>query len=459
MALRRLGSLLRYPARVTFLWYAAAVVVGALLLVGPFCQAGRSSSLSLLNAVFTATSAVCVTGLTVCSTGNDLSLAGQLVVLLLIQLGGIGIITVTTFVTLSLGTRQSVRQRTLLAETLGAGTEPDLRWILTRVIRFTLLLELLGAVVLTVRFLFDHRPLDAVWHAVFHSISAFCNAGFSLNDDSLMRYRGDPVVNFTVMLLVIVGGIGYPVMIDLSRNWQGPWRDRWRGLTLHSKMMLLGTGVLLSGGTLSVLLLEWNNGLGDLPWPQRVMAAMFHSVTCRTAGFNTLDVGALTNATLFISILLMIVGAGPCSTGGGFKVSTLAVLVLRGWSTLQGYERVHVSHRSLSQETINRAIATALLFAVVAILALTWLLVLEQSALPHAQSQGLFMEALFEVVSALGTVGLSTGMTSQLTPLARVIIIALMFIGRLGPITVFAALSRGRREQAIEYASEEPLIG
>jgi trk system potassium uptake protein TrkH len=196
-----------------------------------------------------------------------------------------------------------------------------------------------------------------------------------------------------------------------------------------------------------------------MSWPRRLLVAGFHSVTCRTAGFNTLDIGSLTNATLFISVLLMVVGAGPCSTAGGFKVSTLAVLVLRSWSTFRGNVRLHVAHRTLPARVVDRAIATALLFAVVTIAALTILLVLEQSSSPHAQSQGLFMDALFEVVSALGTVGLSVGMTPHLTFAGRWIIITLMFIGRLGPITVFAALSRDPREQAIEFASEEVLIG
>jgi trk system potassium uptake protein TrkH len=456
---RFIRYLLDHPARVSFVWYAAAVVIGGFLLSMPVCQAPSAEPLGPVDATFTATSAVCVTGLTVVSTGNDLSWMGQIVVLVLIQLGGIGIISVTTFVTLSMGARQGLRQRSLLADTLGAGQEPDLKWVLAHVIRFTLLFEASGAILLTIRFLFDHAPGEAVWHAVFHSISAFCNAGFSLNDDSLARYQGDPFVNLTIMTLVIVGGIGYPVMIDLLRNRHGSWADRWVGLTLHSKMMLVGTAILLTLGTASVLILEWDGALREMSWPRRLMVAGFHSVTCRTAGFNTLDIGSLTNATLFISVLLMVVGAGPCSTAGGFKVSTLAVLVLRSWSTFRGNARLHVAHRTLPARVVDRAIATALLFAVVSIAALTILLVLEQSSEPHAQSQGLFMDALFEVVSALGTVGLSVGMTPHLTTAGRWIIITLMFIGRLGPITVFAALSRVPREQAIEFASEEVLIG
>lgn len=218
--LRFIRYLLDHPARVSFVWYAAAVVIGGSLLSMPVCQNPSTKPLGPVDATFTATSAVCVTGLTVVSTGNDLSWMGQIVVLVLIQLGGIGIISVTTFVTLSMGARQGLRQRSLLADTLGAGEEPDLKWVLSHVIRFTLLFEASGAILLTIRFLFNHAPGEAVWHAVFHSISAFCNAGFSLNDDSLTRYQGDPFVNVTIMVLVIVGGIERVVFpeIEMAQN-------------------------------------------------------------------------------------------------------------------------------------------------------------------------------------------------------------------------------------------------
>ena len=353
------------------------------------------------------------------------------------------------------------RRRTLLADTLAREASRTCAGCSRVVIRFTLFFELGGAVLLAGRFFFDHRPAAALWHAVFHSISAFCNAGFSLNDDSLMRYQGDPVVNVTIMALVIGGGLGYPVMIDLSRNWHGPWAERWERLMLHTKIMLIGTASMLAFGTIGVLVLEWDGALAGLPVGRCLLVATFHSVTCRTAGFNTIEVGTLTNATLFVSILLMVVGAGPCSTGGGFKVSTLSVLVLRAWATFLGYERVNFGKRTLPRHVTDRAVTTALLFGVISVLALTGLLICEQSEAPHTQiqSQGLFLDAMFEVVSALGTVGLSTGMTPNLTPLGRAIIIVLMFVGRLGPITVVAALSREPRSKSLEYASEELLIG
>jgi trk system potassium uptake protein TrkH len=274
-----------------------------------------------------------------------------------------------------------------------------------------------------------------------------------------MQYQDSWLINLTIMGLIISGGIGYPVIIDFQRNWYGPWRERWDRLLLHTKLMLVGTATLLFLGAASIFILEWNNFSPEMSIPDRLLVSMFQSTTCRTAGFNTLEIGRLTNATLFIFILLMMIGAGPCSTAGGFKVSTLLVLVLRGWRTFTGTSRVNIGRRTLPQEVTNRAITTALLFAVVSILALTGLLTVEQSELPHSESNDSFLDAAFEVTSALGTVGLSTGVTPTLSVFGKLIIMVLMFMGRLGPITVFVAVSRETRDQSFEYASEEPLIG
>jgi trk system potassium uptake protein TrkH len=299
----------------------------------------------------------------------------------------------------------------------------------------------------------------ALWHALFHSVSAFCNAGFALHDDSLTHYQGDLVVNGAIGILIVAGGIGFPVILDISRNWEVGWPKRWSGLNLHSKLMLVGTTLLLLVGTVSFLTLEWDGVLNGMPLWKRPMVALFHSISCRTAGFNTVEISSLTNAMLFISILLMAIGAGPCSTAGGFKVSTVAVLVLRAWATFRGRTRVNIARRTLPRETVDRATATAMLFFVITIVALAMLLVIEQSGKAHPASQGLFLDATFEVISALGTVGLSTGMTPHLSTAGRIIVIVLMFIGRLGPISVFIALSRSESHTPVEYPAEEPLIG
>jgi trk system potassium uptake protein TrkH len=457
--LQFIGSIKQHPARVSLAWYAATITIGAFLLMHPWSSADPRHRITTLDAVFTATSATCVTGLAVRSTGGDYSWFGQLVILTLIQVGGIGIMTVTTYLAFQLGGRLGLRQRAIITETLGADDHADVRWVLGRVLRVTLLFEGVGAWLLFVRFVFDLAPGDALWHAVFHSVSAFCNAGFALHDDSFVRYQGDWLVNLTLMLLIILGGIGYPVLNDLNRNWRDSGRDRWDALSLHSKLMLTGTGVLLMLGAVSFLVLEWDGVLAGLSLPRRLLVACFHSTTCRTAGFNTIDVSALTSAMLFLSILLMAVGAGPCSAAGGFKVSTLAVLVLRVWTSFRGQRQIHVSRRMISETAVARAIATAFAFTAVAILSLTVLLAVAPVDRPHSAAGSDFMDKAFEVVSALGTVGLSTGITANLNGPAQIVLILLMFIGRLGPVSAFIALSRSERRQAIEYAQEEPLIG
>ena len=371
------GALSRHPARVSFTWYAAGLALGAVLLAQPFARVPNVEPIDTIDAVFTATSAICVTGLGVRSTGHDFSWLGQIVILLLVQLGGIGIITVTTFVTLRLGGHQSLHNRTLLAQTLGTENEPNLLTVLHRVVRFTAIFEVVGALVLSARFWGDFAPLDALWHGAFHSISAFCNAGFSLNDNSLMAYERDWIVNLTVMALIIVGGIGYPVMTDVARVWRRDPGDRWDNLLLHTKLMIVGTAALIAIGTTAVLVLEWDHLLADLSIPTKILAATFQSVTSRTAGFNTLDTANLRDATLFVVILLMFIGAGPCSAAGGFKVSTLVILVLRAWTTFRGGSRVLVARRTIPEVVVSRAITTVLMFAAVAILGLIALLTVE----------------------------------------------------------------------------------
>ena len=454
-----IGSIKQHPARVSVIWYAATIAIGAVLLTQPLSYTDEQRPITALDAAFTATSAVCVTGLTVRSTGNDFSWLGQLVILALIQVGGVGIMTVTTYITLQLGGRQSLRQRAVISETLGAAENANVRWVLGRVLRLTLAFEGAGALALFVRFLFDYPPRIALWHAVFHSVAAFCNAGFGLHDDNLVRYQGDWIVNLTVIGLIVTGGIGYPVMIDLGRHWHKPWRDRWEGLLLHSKLMVVGTAFLLAFGAVTFVLLEGDGVLRGMPLPRRWLVALFHSTTCRTAGFNTINVGELTSATLFLTIMLMAVGTGPCSTGGGFKVSTFTVLVLRVWNSFRGWSQINVGRRTIPEAAVDRAIAAATGFSAVAVIMLTVLLAIEPTNRPFAASAGDFMDKVFEVVSALGTVGLSTGITPHLSTGGKIVLVLLMFIGRLGPITAFIALSRGQRKQAIEYAQEEPLIG
>ena len=453
------GSLARHPARVSVSWYAAIIMVGGVLLTFAPCAAAGRSPISLLEGLFTATSATCVTGLTVRSAAHDFSLLGQVVILALVQLGGVGIITVTTFVTLELSGQLQLRDRALVAEALGTGGGVDLRWVLVRVIRFSLIAEGAGVLLLALRFALDRPWATALWHALFHSISAFCNAGFALHDDNLVPYQGDLLVNGTIISLIVVGGVGFPVLLDIQRHWRAGWRACWPQLTLHSKIMIAGTGVLLIGGALAFGLLEWQGALRGLPFHRRLCVCLLQSATCRTAGFNSVDLRVLTDATMFLMILMMFVGGGPCSTAGGCKVSTVALLILRGAATIRGQRHVCLGRRTVPGSLIDRATTTALLYTALAFAGLMALLVAEHSADGPMQAERRFLDIMFEVFSALGTVGLSTGVTPQLSAAGEIIVMMLMFIGRLGPIVVAAALSQGEQERRIEYAPEEPLIG
>ncbi len=456
------GAVSRYPARASLAWFFGLVVVSSVLLSLPACSADPNHPISWLDALFTATSASCVTGLSVRSTPHDFSLVGQAVILMMIQIGGVGIMTLTTFVVFQLGARGSLRQRKVLEATLGANEKADLRSILWSVLGLTAVCELSGFVLLlSYNLVTSERSLaEASWWALFHSISAFCNAGFALQDNSLSDYRGDLFVNVVIMSLIMVGGIGYPVLLDLlRRRGSASWSLYWQQLQLHSKLTLITSLVLWLVPAALFLVIEWDNAFSQLPLVVRPLAALFHSVSSRTAGFNTIEISSLSSASIFITVLLMFVGAGACSCAGGFKVSTASILVLRAWNTFRGRTRINAFRRTITQESVERATATAMLFVTLAVAALTLLLVIEELSLDQATIRAEFRNVLFEVASALGTVGLSTGITPTLTSPGKLLIIVLMFFGRLGPISVFAALSRSSENEPLEYSSEEPLVG
>jgi trk system potassium uptake protein TrkH len=455
------GSLLQYPARVAVFWYAGLIALGATLLSLPQAVAPSARPLSAIDAVFTATSACCVTGLSVRSTGNELSRFGQAVLLTLFQVGGIGIMTITTLLALRLGARQNLRHRVLMTQSLGSA-ERDLRMMIWRILRLVCICEGLGFLLLMLAALATDptRPFfAALWEALFHSVSAFCNAGFALHDASLAEHRSNPLVNATVIGLIVLGGIGFPVIRDVGESFRSRGLRGWAALTMHSKMMIVGTGSLLSGGTAVILALEWNNALTGMPLGEKLLVACFQSATTRTAGFETVPMASLTNATLFFLMLLMLVGAGPCSTAGGFKVSTLMVLVCHAWSKFRGRHEVSVFRRSIAVGTLDSAMAALILFGTLAGIALVIFLVIEQADAPHQAGSELFLDAAFEVCSALGTVGLSVGITPSLSPPAKTVLIVLMFLGRLGPISAFVALARRDRRGRVEYPKEDVLIG
>jgi len=451
------GTFTSYPARVSFVAYAVTILVGGVLLTLPAARQADRPPITLVDGLFTATSACCVTGLTVRSTVNDFSWLGQAVILVLIQLGGLGIMTITTLAAFQIGGQATLRQRAVVADTLGVKSGRDLRWVGRAVFLTVLVAEVTGFLLLAASAWGTAPAPEVAWQSLFHSVSAFCNAGFALHDASLMPDAGNVPLNLVICGLIIVGGIGFPVIIDVGTRLRQR-RDVWQRLSIQSKLMLIGTAGLLLLGAVSFWLLEWDEALADQPLATRILMGVFHSTTCRTAGFNTIDYGTLGSSTLFLTIILMAIGAGPCSTAGGFKVSTLMTLLVSSWSSFRGLPRANIFRRTIPATAVRRATATALLFGAVATAALVALLVVEARN-PTADRPRWFLESLFECISALGTVGLSTGITPLLSDPGKIVLVVLMLVGRLGPITAAVALSRQRTPYQPEYLEEEPLVG
>ncbi|MFA4985127.1 MAG: potassium transporter TrkG [Candidatus Brocadiia bacterium] len=451
------------PARLLVFTFVFLVLAGTWLLLRPVCTGGQG--INLIDALFTSTSAVCVTGLTVVDVGTRFTFVGQLALLLLIQLGGLGILTLSNWMWVSLRKKASPLDRFMVSETIGALKAIEPQQILRRVIMFTVVCEGIGTVILTIRFLFDMGFREAVWCGLFHSVSAFCNAGFSLFPDNLVRYRGDFIVNAVIMALIIAGGIGFLVVADV---WEGMSKFRlrnvWAKLSYQSRVVLLTTLILIVGGALFFLILEWNNVLSGLPWYQWPIVCLFQSVTARTAGYNTVDMASLTNTTLLGMIILMYIGASPGSTGGGIKTTTAAVIWASVMSRIRGRKDAELMRRRISIETMSRAAALAAVYVAIVVVAVIALQTSEFGSTPHKDiasglGKGQFLDHLFEVTSAIGTVGLSTGITAAMSDLGRLILVLVMFVGRVGPLIIAASLVARRRPVAYSLPEEKVMIG
>ena len=447
--------ILRSPARFSVLVFVVLIGVGTLMLSLPASSAGKP--IDLIDTLFTATSAACVTGLVVLDTGKDFSLFGQGIILLLIQVGGLGIMTLSTLFLLMAGRRPSLVGHFVIKDALTDGKERSLSTLLWDVVLFTVIIEGIGAAVMFLRFLPGRSAPDAAYLAIFHSVSAFCNAGFSIFQDSFMGYREDWTLNLTLCFLIISGGIGFLVLSELKRK-RPLKRHSWARLSLHSKIVLSTTAILVATGTLLIFLMEWNGTLKGLSLPTRLLAAFFQSVTARTAGFNTLPIGAMATQTLFLVVLLMFIGASPGSCGGGIKTTSLASLVAMGVSRLLGREKPQLFRRTIPGDSTGKAISILMVSAVVVVAATMALLISELGEVSHMASRGKFFELLFEVVSAFGTVGLSTGVTGGLTLVGKIILTIVMFVGRLGPLVIAMAVSRSSAPR-YTYAEENIMVG
>lgn len=444
----RRRPLLHHPHQVVVVAFAAAIGIGTLLLVLPVARAGEGAA-PVLTALFTATSAVCVTGLVVVDTGGYWSPFGEAVVLALIQVGGFGIMTMASLLGLLVSRRLGLRTRlNAAAETKSLGIG-DVRSVLLGVLKVTLLLETLAALLLTVRFwtAYDIPLPRALYHGVFHAVSAFNNAGFGLYGDSLVRFVDDAWICLTIAVAVIAGGIGFPVLFELRRALGRP--RRW---SLHTKITVTTTAVLLALGTAFVTAAEWNNPgtLGSLDTPGRLLAGFFHGVMPRTAGFNSLDMAAMRDETLLGTMILMFIGGGSAGTAGGIKVTTFVILLFVIYAEVRGEEQVNAFDRRIGPRVQRQALTVALL-SVAAVVAST-LAVVTVTHLP-------LMDVAFEVVSAFGTVGLSTGITADLPPAAQVLLVLVMFLGRLGPIALASSIALRDRRRMYTLPEGRPIVG
>ncbi|NGM85239.1 Ktr system potassium transporter B [Paenibacillus sp. 7124] len=442
------GKLSLTSSRIILLGFAIPILLGALLLALPI-SSSTGNSVGWLNAWFTSTSAVCVTGLVVLDTGTAFSPFGQIVILCLIQIGGLGFMTFGVLIAVVMGRRIGLKERLLIQESANSVTTQGVVRLSLSIFLIAFIVETLGAVLLTIRWADELGPTRAIYYGIFHAVSAFNNAGFALWPDSLSRYVGDPSINLVISSLFIIGGIGFTVILDLYR------KRRWRDLAFHSKVVVITSGLLCLVGFLVIFVIELFNTrtFGGLSWTERLWAGYFQGVVTRTAGFNSIDVASMMPASQFFMIFLMFIGASSGSTGGGIKTSTFAVLVLSIMATVKGNEDVQLLKKRISQKMIFRALAV-MTISVGVVIAAAFLLTITEYRL-HKD----FLVLLFEATSAFGTVGMSMGLTPELSPLGKLVIIITMFIGRLGPLTLAFALAQRNKKQKYRYPEEKLLIG
>lgn len=439
------------PGRSFILSFVAMIFAGAILLWLP-CSSSRGH-LTFMDALFTAVSAVCVSGFTTIDIGRDLSFTGQIVTLVLFQIGGIGIITFSVVLFGLMGRSISFREREIIQSTFLPTPRLDLLRIMKWVLLVTFITEGIGTLLLFVRFAQDAPVGRAFFLALYHAVSAFNNCGQSLFSDKLTAYQGDWLVNLTVMALVVMGGIGFIVQYELIA-WARGLQKR---LSLHTKIVLVTTAGLIVGGAVLFYLFEMNHVLKDVSPGTRLLTACFQSVNARTGGFYTVDMGQLSNPTILIVIVLMFIGASPGSTGGGMKTTSFALLLLMTWSRIRGQAQVNAFNRTIPLEILNRTISIIFASALLIIVITSILLILGSGSETLLPTRHYFVEYLFETVSAYGSVGLSMGVTAKLNDMQKLAIMLMMFIGRVGTLTL--AFSWGIRKKGLTYAEEQVMVG
>jgi trk system potassium uptake protein len=465
-----------HPAQLIVLSFGLVILAGTLLLWTPAASA-TGESIGLVDAFFTATSATCVTGLAVFDTGERFTTFGQLVILTCIQIGGLGLMTFTTVLLVATGRRLAIADRIAIQESFHHSPTGQLRQLIVYIFSATLMTELIGALALASWWFMKGvyaTPAEALYSGIFHSVSAFCNAGFALFPDNVTRFRGDGFVVAVITFLIIAGGLGFLVGLDVKEYVQQRWfRRTWSKtiatrveairprprLSLHTKFVLSVTAALLLVGTISYYGLERFGVLAGMNEKDAWLSAWFCSVTARTAGFNTVDYGQMSGPALLCTMVLMFIGASPGSAGGGIKTSTFGLLLVYGLFRWRGHEGPHAFGRSIPRETVDRASSVVIAGVAVIILAASFLMSTEARSLDPGESQARFLPVLFETFSAFGTVGLSMGITGKLTAAGKIILSLVMFIGRVGPVTLALSMGVPRVPIRYRYAEENVMVG
>ena len=452
LPVKQKGKGFQHAESILALGFLAVILLGTVLLALP--AASRSGKgIGLFDSLFTATSAVCVTGLVAVDTGTTFSLFGQIVLLVLIQVGGLGFMVFATMIMVALGRKISIRGRMLIRESMNGASLSDLGRLTWLYLLLALGFELAGTAMLSIRFVPLFGWKHGIWMALFHAVSAFCNAGFDLfgNYASLTAFSGDPLVLLTVAALIILGGLGFAVILETLRNRQG-----FRSLSLHTRIVLVTTLGLVLTGTVFYWLAERTNAetLAGMGEGEKVLNAFFQSVTMRTAGFNSFDLSRFRDGSKLFSSVLMMIGASPASTGGGIKTTTFAALVLLMLSVVRGENEVNVARRRLSGDIARRALAVAVLFLTTLVTGTLVISFIENGRFP-------LEDILFEASSAMGTVGVSAIGTSALQPASRAVLLPMMFLGRVGPLTLAFALAKrqGKLKPLSKYPEERIMIG
>jgi len=445
------GKLYRWltgnPPVTLMLSFLLVIIFGTILLMLPV-SSKLNTVTPFMDALFTATSATCVTGLVVVDTGTHFSFFGQMVILMLIQIGGLGIMTISTVFAIILGQRINLKLENIMYQVVGGSYAVNVFQLLKSIVLVTLVIESVGTLLLFARFAQDFQPMEALFLSLFHAVSAFCNAGFSPLGNNLVSYVDSFMVNMVITALIIAGGLGFSVIIDLQHH--ALKKDRARKLNLHTKIVLVTTAFLLVLGFTVFYLAEYNGAMRGFSIHRRILGSWFQSVTLRTAGFNTIDLSQIGKASVLISIVLMFIGASPGSTGGGIKTTSFAVLTLSVISLLKGKRHISVFKRRIHEYNFREATGLIMLSITIILVVLFFLMLVE----PHA-----FDKLLFEAVSAFGTVGLTLGITPQLTVIGKLLITVLMYVGRIGPLTMIYAFSTRAKQININYAEEKIPIG